>query len=104
MTPLSASTQRASRFFEQLASERTFLVVLAVALALPLAFSRGKHDEPVVGLPTITSGDEPHYLVMLHSLLNDGDLDVSNNYDAARRGSIDVGALRAGAPLDHQVA
>jgi hypothetical protein len=104
MTPQSASTQRGSRFFERLSSERLFLVILAVALALPLAFSRGKHDEPIVGFPIVTSGDEPHYLVMLHSLLDDGDLDLSNNYDAARRGSIDVGALRAGAPLDHQVA
>jgi hypothetical protein len=104
MSPQSASTQRASRFFERVASERIFLAVLGVALALPLAFSRGRHDEPVVGLPTITSGDEPHYLVIVHSLLNDRDFDLSNNYDAARRGSIAVGALHAGTPLDHQVA
>lgn len=26
-------------------------------------------------------GDEPHYLLMTHSLLEDGDLDLANNYD-----------------------
>ncbi len=29
---------------------------------------------------TVTSGDEPHYLIMTHSLLRDGDLDLENNY------------------------
>src|SRR4029453_17002757 len=28
------------------------------------------------------SGDEPHYLMITHSLLVDGDLDVANNYDS----------------------
>lgn len=28
------------------------------------------------------SGDEPHYLLMTHSLLHDGDLDLANNYRA----------------------
>ena len=27
------------------------------------------------------SGDEPHYLLMAYSLIHDGDLDLSNNYD-----------------------
>ena len=27
------------------------------------------------------SGDEPHYLLMTHSLLRDGDLDLANNYE-----------------------
>ena len=26
-------------------------------------------------------GDEPHYLLMTHSLLRDGDLELSNNYE-----------------------
>ncbi|HVM32718.1 MAG TPA: hypothetical protein VMU88_06255 [bacterium] len=29
-----------------------------------------------------TSGDEPHYLLMAYSLVHDGDLDLSNNYQA----------------------
>jgi hypothetical protein len=89
--------------FLRLASERLFLTLLAIALALPLALSRA-HDVAFLGLPLVTSGDEPHYLVMVHSLVNDHDLDLSNNYDRARQGSIEVGVGRAGAAIDHQVA
>jgi hypothetical protein len=95
---------RATRIFRRLASERLFRVILSVALLLPLIFSRGDGARPMVGLPLITSGDEPHYLVMIHSLLSDHDFDLSNNYANARRGSIDIGAGRAFAPLDHQVS
>ena len=87
----------------RLASERLFITLLAFALALPLALSRA-HDVPFLGLPLVTSGDEPHYLVMVHSLVDDHDLDLSNNYDRARQGSVEVGVGRAGAALDHQVA
>ncbi len=48
------------------------------------------------------SGDEPHYLLMLNSLLNDGDLDLANNYANVHAGGIQAGqnyaALRT---LDH---
>jgi len=89
--------------FRRLASERLFLSLLCIALALPLGLSRA-HDIPFIGLPLVTSGDEPHYLAMVHSLLSDHDLDLANNYDRARQGSIEVGLGRIGAPLDHQVA
>ena len=31
--------------------------------------------------PRIPGGDEPHYLVITHSLLSDGDLRIQNNHD-----------------------
>jgi hypothetical protein len=89
--------------FPRLASERLFRWLLGIALALPLFLSRA-HDVPFLGLPLVTSGDEPHYLVMLHSLVSDGDLDLSNNYDRARQGSVEIGVGRIGAPIDHQIA
>lgn len=94
----------ATRIFARLASERLFRVILGVALLLPLILSRGRGDRLLLGPPLITSGDEPHYLIMIHSLLEDHDLDLKNEYDAARRGSIELGAERRGAPLDHQVS
>lgn len=89
--------------FHRLASERLFRWLLGVALALPLFLSRGPNGA-ISGPPLVTSGDEPHYLLMLHSLVSDHDLDLSNNYDRARLGSVDVGAGRIGVGIDHQVA
>jgi hypothetical protein len=47
------------------------LVVLAVYLALV----------PFVARTWRATGDEPHYLLTSHSLVEDGDLDLRNNYD-----------------------
>ena len=90
------------RVFQRLSSERWFLSILALALLLPLGLSRVK-ETVFLGLPRITSGDEPHYLVMINSLLNDGDLDLDNDYLSARRGGFELGPGRAGAPLDRHV-
>ena len=46
------------------------------------------------------SGDEPHYLAIVHSLLFDGDLFLENNYENARNGGPDVGASFRGAYID----
>src|SRR3989338_2938762 len=35
------------------------------------------------GLPIMQSGDEPHYYVVLYSLVNDHDIFLTNNYDSA---------------------
>ncbi|HEY6081802.1 MAG TPA: hypothetical protein VIW29_23460 [Polyangiaceae bacterium] len=89
--------------FARLGAERSFLTILVLALLLPLCTSRVR-DVPFIGLPLVTSGDEPHYLLMIHSLIADHDLDLRNNYDAARAGSVELSVGRVGAPLDHQVA
>lgn len=41
--------------------------------------------------PTVFTGDEPHHLVVINSLLQDGDLDLKNNYVRARSGEWDAG-------------
>lgn len=56
-----------------------------------------------IGLPNVFSGDEPHYMVLLNSILKDGDLDVKNNYDNVHNGGFDAGRRFANSPLDHHV-
>jgi hypothetical protein len=55
-------------------------------------------------LPRINSGDEPHYLLMVNSLLMDGDLDLANNYRRVHSGLDDAGRSFAGQLLDHHVS
>jgi hypothetical protein len=50
-----------------------FLITFAVYALLVLFFSRPP------GM-SMTNGDEPHYLLQMHSLLVDHDLEVQNNY------------------------
>jgi 4-amino-4-deoxy-L-arabinose transferase-like glycosyltransferase len=56
------------------------------------------------GWPRVYSGDEPHYLLQLNSLIEDGDLDLRNNYDLVDRGSAQAGKLSAGQKLDHHTS
>lgn len=76
--------------------------IVAAALLLPLMFASpeapGKFH---LGLPRVLSGDEPHYLVMINSLLLDGDLNLANNYAAVHAGAQQAGRRFAGSPLDH---
>lgn len=51
-----------------------FAITWAVFAILAICFS----SPPGM---TMTNGDEPHYLLMAHSLLHDRDLDLRNNYD-----------------------
>jgi hypothetical protein len=55
----------------------------------------------VSGDPQAFSGDEPHYLVVVNSLLFDGDVALANNYASGYRGGLDAGARWAGRGLDH---
>ena len=51
--------------------------------------------------PAVWSGDEPHYLITISSILRDGDLSLGNNYDSVRSGSGDAGLTLKGTNLDH---
>jgi hypothetical protein len=63
---------------------------VAVLLFLPHCFE-GMSPKPTLGLPRLYSGDEPSYLIIINSLLNDGDLNVQNNYAAVHQGSNQAG-------------
>lgn len=54
-------------------------------------------------MPTVHSGDEPHYLILINSLIDDGDLDVANNYASVHTGGHDAGRKFFRWPLDHHV-
>ena len=78
-------------------AERRWLVCFAACLLItPFIGSKWR-----VGWPLARDGDQPHYLVMLNSLLEDGDLDLGNNYVASRSGSLDAGRSWAGKSLDN---
>lgn len=53
-------------------------------------------------LPHIFAGDEPHYLVIVSSIIKDFDFNVSNNYENARRyGMNDIGENGKYKAIDH---
>lgn len=84
-----------------------FAVALLLLLPLCTVIDGGLGGGNVsrhIGLPTVRGGDEPHYMVMLSSLLQDGDFDVSNNYLASHRGGLDAGRPFGRFALDHHVA
>ena len=56
-----------------------------------------------VGLPRALSGDSPHYLVAVNSLVEDGDFDLKNNYDQALGGDWDAGSRFRGVEIDRHV-
>lgn len=81
-----------------------FLALAFLLLAVAWVEQRETRKTPVrIARPLVYAGDEPHYLVMLHSLLRDGDLELKNNYAAAWRGGLDAGQLAAGTVLEHHV-
>ena len=76
-------------------------LLLAGLLVLPCFLP----EPPGAGLtlPRVFGGDEPHYLVMLHSLLGDGDLDLKDDYASVHAGGREAGRRFAGTGLDHHV-
>lgn len=77
---------------------------VVVLLFVPLLFGSALSPGPWhFGAPRVASGDEPHYLVYLHSILEDGDLELANNYESVHKGSDQAGLLAQGGNLDHHV-
>lgn len=74
--------------------KRTFVYVLLLLYIIPFFIQAKYSDEGRItglflGLPTTQTGDEPHYYITLYSLVNDGDIFLTNNYNNAffRNGS-----------------
>ena len=53
------------------------------------------------GYATAYIADEPHYMTLISSVINDGDLDLKNNYANAHAGGFDAGARFRAFPLNH---
>jgi hypothetical protein len=79
------------------------IACLALLLLAPLCVSRSVGKPLSLGLPGVLSGDEPHYLVLINSLISDRDFDLANNYRDVHRGGPQAGRIFAGQPLDHHV-
>jgi hypothetical protein len=71
-----------------------FVALVAALLLAPHLFVGRYYSNhlPILGPAQVVSGDEPHYLLMLNSLLDDGDLDLSNQYAAVHAGMTAAGA------------
>lgn len=82
---------------------RCALLCLALVILVPLCVSRSVEKPFSLGLPGVDTGDEPHYLVLINSVISDGDFDLANNYREVHRGGIQAGRKFAGEPLDHHV-
>lgn len=75
---------------------------VAFLLLLPLMFSKPENGKRInIALPSVYNGDEPHYLIMMNSLVRDGDLDLKNNYLAVHEGAAQAGKRFAGTPIGH---
>ncbi len=92
--------------------QRLFLLVAVLYFVSGLvrapAEPRSLRDLPAIDLgwvalstPQVLSGDSPHYLVAVSSLIEDFDLDLSNNYAQAEAGDWDAGSRLRGVKLDH---
>src|SRR5262249_45684788 len=76
--------------------------LISLFLLLPLLFGSPHSTAPLhLGLPRVYSGDEPHYLVIINSIILDGDLDLANNYAAIHMGSPQAGEDSSGRALIH---
>jgi len=69
-------------------TKKSLLLIIILLYIIP-TFIQANYSETntiegvYVGLPIMQSGDEPHYYLTLYSLVNDGDVFLTNNYDNA---------------------
>ena len=85
----------------------TFLVATTVHAPSDELEMRGlpslRWGQFALSLPRALSGDSPHYLVAVNSLVEDGDFDLRNNYDQALGGDWDAGSRFRGVEIDRHV-
>lgn len=83
---------------------RALIYVLLVAPLIVSGPLPGSKSPLNITWPRVHSGDEPHYLLILNSVIQDGDIDLANNYASALAGGLDGGRSYAGYALDHHVS
>jgi hypothetical protein len=79
------------------------MACLAVVLLAPLCVSLSIDKPFSLGLPRVFSGDEPHYLLLINSVINDADFDLANNYHDVHQGGLQAGRNFSGSALNHHV-
>jgi len=98
-----ALAKLAARAWAWLRAGGAFYVVLVAMLLVPQALG-SRWAPSAIGWARVYSGDEPHYLLQIKSLVRDHDLDVSNNYAWAGAGADDAGWGFRGEQLERHTA
>jgi hypothetical protein len=101
-TPQAPATPETRRFSRGRVAVVAALAALfgLVGIARPHVYLPARQAFATVR-PFALSGDEPHYMVAVNSILHDHDLDLREDYDRAKRGGWEAGALFRGRLLDH---
>src|SRR5438045_1339912 len=74
--------------------------LLAVYLAVPWIGWRPSEGFKA-SAPRVVAGDEPHYLMIVNSLLHDRDLSLAADYRRVKQNGYEAGLAARGSELDH---